>query len=70
MLVRHYQGLAARFHCVGVDPNFNDTPGLLLSVDMTRVPVKLARTFLGDGADGYLAAARVTERRFAMAGGS
>lgn len=70
VLVRHYQGLAARFHCVGVDPNFNDTPGLLLSVDMTRVPVKLARTFLGDGADGYLAAARVTERRFAMAGGS
>ena len=55
VLLRHYHGLGARFHCVGVDPHFSDTPGLLLSVDMTTVPRKVAQTFLGDGAAEYLA---------------
>ncbi len=55
VLLKHYHKLGARFHCVGVDPNFNDTPGLLLSVDMDAMPAKLVSTFLGKHATAYLA---------------
>lgn len=55
ILLKHYHKLGARFHCVGVDPNFNDTPGLLLSVDMDAMPRRLVETFLGEHAAGYLA---------------
>ena len=54
VLLKHYLKLGAKFHSVGVDPNFNNTPGLLLSVDVPDLePVKLS-TFLGGGAEGYL----------------
>lgn len=53
ILLKHYHKLGARFHCVGVDPNFSDTPGLLLSVDVPALEPRLLATFLGDGADGY-----------------
>jgi hypothetical protein len=54
VLLEHYLKLGAKFHSVGVDPNFNNTPGLLLSVDVPNLePVKLS-TFLGSGAEGYL----------------
>ena len=59
ILLKHYHKLGARFHCVGIDPNFNDTPGLLLSVDMDAMPEKLVSTFLGEHAAAYLA--RVSE---------
>lgn len=55
VLLRHYHKLGARFHCAGIDPNFNDTTGLLLSVDMDAMPEKLVATFLGEAAAGYLA---------------
>ena len=55
ILLKHYYKLGARFHCVGVDPHFNDTPGLLLSVDMDAMPEKLISTFLGEHAAAYLA---------------
>lgn len=55
ILLKHYYKLGARFHCVGVDPNFNNTPGLLLSVDMDTMPEKLVSTFLGEHAAAYLA---------------
>lgn len=61
ILLKHYYKLGARFHCVGVDPNFNDTPGLLLSVDMDAMPEKLISTFLGEHAAAYLA--RITTSR-------
>lgn len=55
VLLRHYMKLGARFHCVGVDPNFNDTPGLLLSVDVPGLQTKTLATFLGTSAELYLA---------------
>ena len=54
VLLKHYIKLGARFHCVGVDPNFNNTPGLLLSVDVPNLTPKALSTFLGDGAEEYL----------------
>jgi len=53
ILLKHYHKLGARFHCVGVDPNFSDTPGLLLSVDVPRLEPKLLATFLGAAAGQY-----------------
>ena len=38
VLLRHYAGLGAHFHAVGIDRNFADTPGLLLSVDLATLP--------------------------------
>lgn len=55
ILLKHYLKLGARFHCVGIDPNFNRTPGLLLSVDMDSVPAKLLDTFLAEDAAAYQA---------------
>ncbi len=55
VLLRHYMKLGASFHAVGVDRNFNDTPGLLLSVDVPRLEPRTLKTFLGAGADAYLA---------------
>lgn len=55
VLLRHYMKLGARFHCVGIDPNFNDTPGLLLSVDVPALGPKILGTFLGPAAADYLA---------------
>lgn len=55
ILLKHYHKLGAKFHCVGVDPNFNDTPGLLLSIDMTALKPKVMSTYFGEGAAGYLA---------------
>ena len=54
VLLRHYHKLGARFLAVGVDPNFNDTPGLLLSVDIASLPTKTLATFLGANAPEYL----------------
>jgi len=55
VLLRHYHRLGAQFLCVAVDPNFNDTPGLLLQVDMEKVPAKVVSTFLEPGAADYFA---------------
>lgn len=55
VLLRHYMKLGARFHAVGVDPGFNRTPGLLLSVDVPRLERKTLATFLGTEAAAYLA---------------
>ena len=55
VLLRHYHRLGARFLSVAIDPNFNATPGLLLSVDMEKVPAKILSTFLDPGSVGYLA---------------
>jgi putative hemolysin len=55
VLLRHYHKLGARFHGVSVDTNFCDTPGLLLSVDVPTLGRASVTTFLGEGADDYLA---------------
>lgn len=54
VLVKQYHQLGARFYCVGIDPNFADTPGLLLSVDLPKAPERLLKLYLGQGADAYL----------------
>ncbi|MFV2090177.1 MAG: hypothetical protein ACC642_05950 [Pseudomonadales bacterium] len=52
--MKHYMKLGARFHNIGVDPNFNNTPGLLLSVDVPKLAPKKIATFLGSGAESYI----------------
>ncbi|MFC3095176.1 lysophospholipid acyltransferase family protein [Alteromonas sediminis] len=47
VLLRQYASLGATFHCLGVDKNFADTPGLLLSVDLSQAPEKRLKQFLG-----------------------
>ncbi|MEM8548265.1 MAG: lysophospholipid acyltransferase family protein [Pseudomonadota bacterium] len=46
VLLRHYAGLNAQFHTVGVDTHFADTPGLLLSVDLDRLPASKQKRYL------------------------
>lgn len=45
VLLRQYHRLGARFHALGIDPNFASTPGLLLSVDMQRLPDRIRKRF-------------------------
>lgn len=49
VLAKHYLKMGAKFHCLGIDTNFNDTPGLLLSVDMPAAPEKLGKLYLAQG---------------------
>lgn len=53
VLVKHYQKMGAIFHCLGIDKSFNDTPGLLLSVDLAKAPEKLLKLYLADGYKQY-----------------
>ncbi len=55
VLLRQYHKLGAKFHCTGIDTNFNQTPGLLLSVDLPKAPAKLLKLYLGKARDEYLA---------------
>lgn len=54
ILLKQYYKLGAKFHCLGIDVNFNHTPGLLLSVDLTKAPDKLLKLYLGKGRADYL----------------
>lgn len=53
VLVKQYHQLGAQFYCVGIDPHFADTPGLLLSVDLPTAPERLLKLYLGQGALAY-----------------
>ncbi|MGJ8682021.1 lysophospholipid acyltransferase family protein [Paraglaciecola sp.] len=53
ILLKHYKKLGAVFHSLGVDKSFNDTPGLLLSVDLPSAPEKLLKLYLADGWQEY-----------------
>ncbi|MEP1445905.1 MAG: lysophospholipid acyltransferase family protein [Paraglaciecola sp.] len=53
ILLKHYNKLGAVFHCLGIDNSFNDTPGLLLSVDLPSAPEKLLKLYLSDGWQEY-----------------
>jgi putative hemolysin len=53
ILLKHYNKLGAVFHCLGIDKSFNDTPGLLLSVDLPNAPEKLLKLYLGLGWQEY-----------------
>ena len=54
VLLKQYHKLDAKFHCTGIDTNFNHTPGLLLSVDLPNAPEKLVKLYLGKGKEEYL----------------
>jgi putative hemolysin len=54
ILLKHYEKLGATFHCLGIDKHFNDTPGLLLSVDLPSAPEKLLKLYLAEGWKTYL----------------
>jgi len=54
ILLKQYYKLGASFHCIGIDINFNQTPGLLLSVDLPKAPDKLLTLYLGRAKEEYL----------------
>lgn len=54
VLVKQYHQLGATFHCLGVDHNFANTPGLLLSVDLRKSPEKLLKLYLGKDYQAFL----------------
>lgn len=54
VLIRHYHKLGARFVSAAVDGNFNNTPGLLLLLDVPAIPEKYLKKYMGEGAQSYL----------------
>ncbi|WP_209111607.1 GNAT family N-acyltransferase [Endozoicomonas sp. G2_1] len=54
VLVKQYHQLGANFHCVAIDPNFANTPGLLLSVHLPNTAEKLLKLYLGKNYRDYL----------------
>lgn len=61
VLVRQYHQLGARFYCVGIDPNFASTPGLLLSVHLKTAPYKQLKLFFGEALSAFLGTDTNTE---------
>ncbi|MDG2277525.1 MAG: GNAT family N-acyltransferase [Pseudomonadales bacterium] len=49
VLIRHYHKLGARFHAAAVDRNFNNTPGLLLRLNVPAMPRKYLKMYFGEG---------------------
>lgn len=47
ILAKHYHNMGAQFHCLGIDKQFNNTPGLLLQVDLAHSPDKLLNLYFG-----------------------
>ena len=54
VLIRHYHKLGARFVSAAVDASFNNTPGLLLNLDVPKIPQKYLKQYLREGAAAYL----------------
>ena len=54
VLIRHYHKLGARFVSAAVDSAFNNTPGLLLCLDVPNIPHKYLKQYLREGAEDYL----------------
>jgi len=54
ILMKQYEKMNARFYCIGIDVNFNHTPGLLLSVNLPSAPEKALNQYLADGKESYL----------------
>ena len=54
VLIRHYHKLGARFVGAAVDASFNNTPGLLLSLDVPNIPQKYLKQYLREGAADYV----------------
>lgn len=54
VLLKQYHKLGAKFHTVGIDENFNHTPGMLLSVHLPSAPSKMLKLYLGKEREAYL----------------
>ena len=54
-LIRHYHKLGATFHEAAVDTQFNNTPGLLLRLNVPKIPPKYMKMYFGDGWEDYVA---------------
>lgn len=53
VLARQYLKMGAKFHALGIDKNFNHTPGLLLSVHFPSAPEKLLKLYVGENYQAY-----------------
>lgn len=53
VLARQYLKMGGKFHAVGIDKSFNDTPGLLLSVHFPSAPEKLLKLYVGEDYQAY-----------------
>lgn len=48
ILAKQYLKMGAKFHALGIDTSFNHTPGLLLSVDLSKAPLKQMKLYMGE----------------------
>lgn len=53
VLARQYLKMGGKFHALGIDKNFNHTPGLLLSVHFPSAPEKLLKLYVGEAYKEY-----------------
>ena len=51
---RHYHKLGAQFVSAAVDSSFNNTPGLLLCLNVPSIPDRYLRQYIGEGMSAYL----------------
>ncbi|MCG8572969.1 MAG: GNAT family N-acetyltransferase, partial [Spirochaetes bacterium] len=54
VLVKQYAKLGAVFHKIALDKNFLNTPGLLLTVNMEKVPLPQLNSYLNQRGNEYL----------------
>lgn len=47
VLAKQYLKMGAKFHALGIDKSFNNTPGLLLSVHLPSAPERLQKLYFG-----------------------
>jgi len=54
VLLKHYLSLGAEFFACAVDEHFNMTPGLMLSVDIPKIPAEKAERYFGENWKNYV----------------
>jgi putative hemolysin len=54
VLAKQYLKMGANYHALGIDTNFNHTPGLLLSVHMPSAPTKQLKLYMGENFAEYV----------------
>ena len=54
ILVKQYLRMGAKFHALGIDEQFNHTPGLLLSVHLPSAPARQLQLYMGKNYQDYI----------------
>ena len=54
ILAKQYLKMGAKFHALGIDTSFNNTPGLLLSVHLPSSPEKQLKLYMGKDFKEYV----------------